>query len=289
MLLTPEYPNPSRTLIHISDTHLVTMGNLYADSANPTLYLEKMMTAIDKSGILPDAIIFTGDLADMGDVAAYKALLEVVNPVIERLNTQVIWAMGNHDNRSHFREHLLGSEPSFDEVDAVHWIKGLRVIVLDTSVVGAHYGDVTPSQLEWLREELSTPAPEGTILAMHHPPVPSVLRLATVVELRGQEALKNVLRGSDVRTILAGHLHYSSFATFAGIPVSVATSSCYTQDLKYGFNATRGQDSAQGFNLVHVYDETILHSVVPLSDGGTVGEFVSAARTAEIVSRSHNL
>lgn len=288
MLLTPEYPAPSRTLIHISDTHLVTAGNLYGDSANPISYLEKMMTAIDRSGVSPDAIIFTGDLADMGDAASYRSLLSIVNPVIERLDTQVIWSMGNHDNRSNFRENLLGLEPTFDEVDSVHWIGGLRLIVLDTSVVGFHYGDVTPSQLEWLKEELAVAAPEGTILAMHHPPVPSVLRLATLVELRGQAALEEVLEGSDVRSILAGHLHYSSFSTFAGIPVSVATSSCYTQDLKYGLNATRGQDSAQGFNMVHVYAKTILHSVVPLSDGGSVGEFVSAVRTNEILSKTYS-
>ncbi len=28
---------------------------------------------------------------------------------------------------------------------------------------------------------------------------------------------------------------------------------------------TRPQDGAQGFNLVHVYDETVVHSVVPLA------------------------
>lgn len=287
MLLTPEYPRPSRTLIHISDTHLVTEATIYESAANPTFYLEKMMNAIDNSGLRPDAIIFTGDLADMGDIAAYKALMSVVEPVVERLGTQAIWAMGNHDNRPHFREHVLRSAPTFDEVDSVHWLGGLRVIVLDTSVVGAHYGDVTPDQLAWLKAELSVPAPEGTILAMHHPPVPSALRLATLVELRGQKALADVLRGSDVRTIIAGHLHYSSFSTFAGIPVSVATSSCYTQDLKHGLNDTRGQDAAQGFNLVHIYEDTILHSVVPLSDGVSVGEFVSAERTETILAKTY--
>ena len=253
------------------------------------MYLEKMMNAIDTSGLKPDAIIFTGDLADMGDSASYKTLLSVVEPVIERLGTQVIWSMGNHDNRSNFREQILRLSPTFDEVDEVYWVGGLRIIVLDTSVVGFHHGNVTPKQLEWLTEELSSPAPEGTILAMHHPPIPSALRLATLVELRDQKALEAVLVGSDIRTILAGHLHYSSFSTFAGIPVSVATSSCYTQDLKYGLNVTRGQDSAQGFNLVHIYENTILHSVVPLSGGSAVGEFVSAERAETILSKTYEV
>jgi hypothetical protein len=67
-----------------------------------------------------------------------------------------------------------------------------------------------------------------------------------------------------VRGIIAGHLHYSSTATFAGIPVSVASASCYTQDLNVPVGGTRGRDGARAFNLVHVYPTTVLHSVVPL-------------------------
>ena len=99
---------------------------------------------------------------------------------------------------------------------------------------------------------------------MHHPPVPAVLPLAASVELRDQSRLATVLRGSDVRAIIAGHLHYSTFATFAGIPVSVASATCYTQDLTVPVGGTRPQDGAQSFNLVHVYDETVVHSVVPV-------------------------
>jgi 3',5'-cyclic AMP phosphodiesterase CpdA len=108
------------------------------------------------------------------------------------------------------------------------------------------------------------PAPDGTLLAMHHPPVPSVLDLAASVELRDQAALARVLRGTDVRSIIAGHLHYSSTATFAGIPVSVASATCYTQDLNVPVGGTRGRDGARAFNLVHFYPDTVLHSVVPL-------------------------
>ena len=106
-------------------------------------------------------------------------------------------------------------------MDRVHDIAGLRVIVLDTSVPDYHHGEITPEQLQWLAAQLAEPAPFGTILAMHHPPIPSVQDLAVTVELRDQPRLARVLRGTDVRSILAGHLHYSTSGTFAGIPVSV--------------------------------------------------------------------
>jgi Icc protein len=184
--------------------------------------------------------------------------------------------MGNHDDRANFRTGLLDQPADDSPVDRTYFINGLRVITLDTSVPGYHHGELSPAQLDWLASELATPAPDGTILALHHPPVPSVLDLAVLVELRGQAALAGVLRNSDVRTILGGHLHYSTTATFAGIPVSVASATCYTQDLNVPVGGTRGRDGGQAFNLVHVYEHTIVHSVVLLGDTPAVGELVSA-------------
>jgi 3',5'-cyclic AMP phosphodiesterase CpdA len=150
---------------------------------------------------------------------------------------------------------------------------------MDTSVPGFHHGELSGDQLDWLAAQLETPAPDGTILALHHPPVPSVLDLSVLVELRDQAALAAVVRNSDVRTILAGHLHYSTTGTFAGIPVSVASATCYTQDLNVPVGGTRGRDAGPAFNLVHVYEHTIVHSVVPLGAAPTVGEYVSPEET----------
>ncbi|MBW0092225.1 hypothetical protein I4I73_24725 [Pseudonocardia sp. KRD-184] len=53
--------------------------------------------------------------------------------------------------------------------------------------------------------ELAEPAPDGTVLALHHPPLPTVNRVSRLLELRGREALAPVLAGSDVRIVLPGH------------------------------------------------------------------------------------
>jgi len=66
---------------------------------------------------------------------------------------------------------------------------------------------------------------------------------------------------------------------FAGIPVSVASATCYTQDLTEYQGGTRGRDGAQSFNLVHVYGHNVVHSVVPIGHYATVGQPVSALET----------
>ncbi len=274
---TAEYPAPERVLLHLSDTHLRAADSRLFDLVDATDRLARALAVIEASGIAPDGVVFTGDLVDRGEGDAYAELRALVEPFAARLGTRVFWVMGNHDDRAQFRTRLL-DEPAAIEplpVDRVDELDGLRLVTLDSSVPGFHHGELTDSQLEWLADVLATPAPLGTILAMHHPPVPSVLPLAGSVELRDQARLEPVLRGTDVRAIIAGHLHYSTFATFAGIPVSVASSTCYAQDLTVPTGGTRPQDGAQAFNMVHIYDDTVVHSVVPV-DAPKVLEHIDA-------------
>lgn len=274
-LRAAEHPRPDYVLLHISDTHLVGGdGPLYGD-VDADGRLGELLGQLDHSQVRPDAIVFTGDLADKGEPAAYRKLRDLVEPFAADLGAELIWVMGNHDNRAELRRLLLDEVPSMAPLDHVRTVDGLRIITLDTSVPGHHHGEIRASQLDWLAGELATPAPDGTILALHHPPIPSVLDMAVTVELRDQAPLGRVLKGSDVRAILAGHLHYSTNATFVGIPVSVASATCYTQDLTVAVGGTRGRDGAQACNLVHVYPETVVHSVIPLGGGNTVGTFVS--------------
>lgn len=283
-LIEAEHPRPRHFLLHLSDPHLLGGPERLHGVVDSDSKLQQLFDEVRASGARPEAVIFTGDLADRGEPEAYAKLRAIVDPACRAMGARVIWAMGNHDDRANFRTGLLDQPADDAPVDHSYYINGLRIITLDTSVPGYHHGEISPEQLEWLAAELSTPAPDGTILALHHPPVPSVLDLAVLVELRGQAALAGVLRNSDVRTILGGHLHYSTTATFAGIPVSVASATCYTQDLNVSVGGTRGRDGGQAFNLVHVYEHTIVHSVVLLGETPAVGELVTAEETQRRIS-----
>jgi 3',5'-cyclic-AMP phosphodiesterase len=85
-----------------------------------------------------------------------------------------------------------------------------------------------------------------------------------VLELQGQHRLAEVVRGSDVRAVLAGHLHYNTTGMFAGVPVSVAASTCYTVDTIAPVQWHAGWDGAQALNLVHVLPDQVVHTVAPL-------------------------
>lgn len=281
-----QFGAPDHFILHISDTHFVADDALLHGQIDSDANLVQLFEGFAKSNTRPEAIIFTGDLADDGRPDAYQRLRALVEPAAAALGAEVIWVMGNHDERVAFRAGLLDDAESNGPIDRIFDINGLRIIALDSTVPGQHYGEISDDQLEWLRDVLSTPATDGTLIALHHPPVPSPLGLISLVELRDQEKLAEVVRGTDVRGILGGHLHYSTHSMFAGIPVSVASATCYTQDLQVEYPAARGQNGAQSYDLVHVYADRLLHSTVPIGNFPTVYEMTPEIMAAFLAKSS---
>ena len=101
--------------------------------------------------------------------------------------------------------------------------------------------------------------------------------MISTFELRDQARFEEAIRGTDVRGILAGHFHFSTFSTFGDVPGSVASATCYTQDLNVAPGSMRGQNGAQAFNLVHVYGDRVVNTIVPIGEFATVYE-VTAER-----------
>jgi Icc protein len=256
-----QHPHPGHVIAHLSDPHLLT--RLQYGAIDTEAHLEQALERLGRITPRPQALVFTGDLADVGEPKAYARLREIVEPAAAAWGAQVIWTMGNHDDRAAYSLGLFDS-PSTEPQDRVYDVAGLRVIALDSTVPGWHHGELSASQLDWLAAELATPAEHGTILALHHPPIPvPLVPIAAVIELLDQDRLAAVVQGSDVRAIIGGHFHYTSFSMFAGIPVSVASATCYTLDPAPVDRLVSGVDGAQAFTMLHLYADRIVHTVVP--------------------------
>ncbi|RDV09430.1 phosphodiesterase [Arthrobacter sp. RT-1] len=277
-ILQAEYPAPNHVLVHITDPHFVAEGLLYGEM-DPKPGLVQVLDAIEGTMMEPEAIIVSGDLTDKGKAEAYRQLKTVCDAYAARIGTRIIWAMGNHDDRTNFQRIMLDEEPRPGPVDRQYDLGGLRVLVLDSSIPGFHHGEIDEDQLRWLAKELEAPADDGTLLVLHHPPVPPVQDLAVLSELRNQTGLAQVLEGSDVIGILSGHTHCSLFSTFANIPVSVAASTSYTQDLAIPAGAMQGRDGARSFNLVRIHGRTPVTAVVPVGKYRSFGTPISAEET----------
>ncbi len=270
-----QYPPPRHVVAHLSDPHLLADGAKQYGVIDPEAGLRLALERLGRLTPRPDVLVFTGDLADKAEPAAYARLRELVEPVAADLGAQVVWVMGNHDERAPYAQGMFDSDDDGCQ-DRAYDVAGLRVLALDTSVPDYHHGELTDDQLDWLAKQLATPAEHGTLLAMHHPPIPvPMLRAAEIIELLDQQRLADVIDGTDVRGIVGGHFHYTSWSSFAGVPVSVASASCYTTDPAPLDRLISGVDGNQAMTMLHLYDDRVVHTVVPLPEAPEASGFPS--------------
>jgi len=268
------YPSARHVIAHVSDTHLLDGGALLGGEADTVQALAQAASQLGRLGTTLDAIVVTGDIADLGEPDAYRRVREVLEPLAAAAEARLCWVMGNHDERDAFRVGLLDADPAGDApVNQVVDVGGVRVIALDSSVPGYHHGALDAQTLAWLDAELAEPSPFGTVLALHHAPIPTPIALMDVLELRGQDELAEVVRGRDVRLILGGHLHYATNGAFAGIPVAVAGATAYTLDVAASTRRLVGVDGGRSFTLVHLFDDQVVTSVVPVGSHRVVAGF----------------
>jgi 3',5'-cyclic-AMP phosphodiesterase len=207
---------PTHVLIQLTDLHLRDEHEPLRDGVDTFALLQKALGTIAATEPV-GALLFTGDLADKGNPFAYRRLRAAV--ASSGLDVPVLYIPGNHDDREAVRTELLGQLPSTAPINQVLRLGGLRILALDSTVRGHGHGELTEKQLAWLRDQLAEPAPEGTVLVLHHPPLPSVVPQIRRYELRDRESLAAAVTGSDVRFVLGGHTHVVGAGTLAGVPV----------------------------------------------------------------------
>jgi 3',5'-cyclic AMP phosphodiesterase CpdA len=220
-------------ILHFSDTHVrrETGPDTHGVDARESLRL-MLRDCADIPGI--DVLVVTGDVADDGSREAYADVRDLVGAFARERVISAIMSTGNHDERHAFTQ-VLGSghrdhngadrpvaqlESAAGERAAASVIDGFRIVTLDSLVPGKAYGLVSDVQLDWLRDVLAEPAANGTILALHHPPIalPGV-EVQHAWGLRNPDDQAGAIPGTDVRLILCGHFHLQLSGTLDGTPV----------------------------------------------------------------------
>ncbi|MDP3952011.1 metallophosphoesterase [Microbacterium sp.] len=241
------------TVLHVSDVHATHSGLLY-DAVDGLERLQSVGEYARRARITPEAVVVTGDLIQRGNSAAYGAVRDALADLEQVVQAPVLTVLGNHDEPDAARM-LRGHEQSHHRTVLV---AGLRIILLDTSS-----GELGHAQREWLAGELAIPHRDGTIIALHHPPLGSPLPTLAKAGLRDAEAFLDVVEGTDARVILAGHFHHPLAAHLRGIPVTVGPSLAYHQVMDARPDLISGHDRAM-FSIVHLLSEGMTATSVSL-------------------------
>ena len=174
-------------------------------------------------------IFITGDLVHEGHAEDYRHLKTLLDE--ETGDTPYYITLGNHDRHAAFWEGYMGKPGKNAPYYYSSEQDGFRIIGLDTSPEdGCLIGELDQEQLDFLKNELKTTAPQGSIIIMHHP-------IDCIYESFAGHMVKNganffdIVQNSDVRLVLTGHTHFTSFNASGNILFSTASGSAFGMDI----------------------------------------------------------
>ncbi|HET7418376.1 MAG TPA: phosphodiesterase [Solirubrobacterales bacterium] len=243
-------------LAQLSDLHICDEW----EGVDPAAQVGRVVDAIRGLPNKVDAVLVTGDLTDDASEESCRRAREL----LERLDAPLYVLPGNHDDRGRLREAFelpgVGSEP----VNYSANIGNIRLVAFDSIVPGRDPGAYSGDRLRWLDEELGhDDAP--TLLALHHPPLPTGSPDWDAINLTAaeREAMAEVVvRHPQLRAIVGGHLHRTAVGSLGGCAVLSAPSACL--QVRPDFEANRIEFvDPPGFAL-HVFRDGELSSQVEM-------------------------
>jgi 3',5'-cyclic AMP phosphodiesterase CpdA len=178
----------------------------------------------------PDAVLLTGDLVDRGTPESYAMLRELLAP----LTMPLFLIPGNHDERGALAQ-AFPDHAHLPQGEFLHYAINrfpLRLVGLDTLVPGSTGGLTCRRRLAWLDAQLAAAPDRPTLVFMHHPPILTGIEGMDAIALNGAAELAAVIRAHpQVERVVAGHVHRSIHARFAGTVASIAPSTAHQVSL----------------------------------------------------------
>ncbi|HET9152630.1 MAG TPA: phosphodiesterase [Solirubrobacterales bacterium] len=208
-------------LAQLSDLHICEEW----EGADPAAQLERVVAAIRGLPNPLDAVLVTGDLTDDGSERHYRRAREL----LARLDAPLYVLPGNHDDRGRLREVFALPGKGDEPVNYVAEVGDLRLVAFDSLVPGQDPGAYSREQLRWLDETLREQPGAPTLLALHHPPLPTGVPEWDAINLTAadREALAQVVAlHPQLRAIVGGHLHRTAAGALGGCAVLSAPSTC---------------------------------------------------------------
>lgn len=207
----------------LSDLHVMPEGELSV-TLDTGARFEQAVEAIVARYEKADFCVLAGDLADLGQPAAYERL----KAIVARIPIPVYITLGNHDDRDSFIS-VFGADylAQTGKVDKAFDIKGYRIILLDSSEPGRVDGVLTSAQIDWLHARLAEATDRPVTVILHHNANALHINSDDIRILDATAFLDALKTHPDIRQVIAGHVHLTSTAIWRGIPFTTLSGSHY--------------------------------------------------------------
>lgn len=197
-----------KIIIQISDTHLMDHADATFVEMNPELSFHAVIEDILKNYPSIDAIVHTGDLAQVSKPETYARYLAFM----QKLNIPFYQIPGNHDDIRYFPFETPDPMPTV--LAFADW----RIVLLNSAVPQKIDGWIKAEQLTHLKKILEENQKHSVILACHHHPLEMKSKWIDRHKLKNTEALTAVLEQyNNIKAVIFGHVHQDSFNLWRNI------------------------------------------------------------------------
>lgn len=273
---------------HITDLHLRPPGVMTLGTVDTDNFAAEAINALVTQHHDIDAVIVSGDVADLGEEDAYARAAMLLS----RFTVPVFVMPGNHDRYEPMRDAFatfpgVADAPVAGKMCYVREVSGVCVVVLDTLADGVAglergAGQLGGAQLAWLDATLA--AADGPVLiAMHHPAFVTGIGFMDRIGLTDGKAFAAVLaRHTNVVRIVCGHVHRVILQSVAGVPAFAIPGVAHQVELALSADAEPRlvmEPPAYGIHLVE--DGEVVSHVAYVQPFGAPARFADLAAAAE--------
>jgi Icc protein len=162
----------------------------------------------------------------------------------------VRWFPGNHDEPAAMQAACAGTALLDSVLDIGQW----RIILLDSSIVGAVPGYFAEEQLSLLDQALDSAGARHVLVSFHHHPVSIGCRWMEPIGIRNPQALFARLAGrSQVKALLWGHVHQEFDQQMNGMRLLASPSTCV--QFAPGSEDFQVDHEAPGYRWLRLHDD----------------------------------
>jgi len=217
-------------IAQITDPHVTAEGSAIRALVDTPARLVDAFDSVANLPVVPDVILFTGDLVNDATPEEYALLEET----LAHAPCPILPIPGNHDDHELLRQTFIGSGTCPVELPhgrPFHYVVDdypVRLVAFDSTLDGHHNGLITDDSAAWLDTTLAARPDAPTIVFMHHTPYPTGSWWFDYNGVAGADAFKAVLAGHpQVVRVVSGHVHRATSTQWGPLVLSSAPSTAY--------------------------------------------------------------
>jgi len=241
-------------IAQISDTHITGDDGHMERTYGTAGCLHRAVDHLNRLSLPPDLVMVSGDCVDGGTAAEYERFQELLRP----LSMPVYVIPGNHDDRTQMGE-IFGTQGDQAMDGFVQYVVDagpLRLIALDTNILGEGGGRLCPQRLDWLDARLSEAPDRPTAIFLHHPPFNTGFAVMDEMGLVNAEDFGAIVaRHPQIERVLAGHIHCAMQRRFHGTLAASCPSTATQIHLDFAHPDRLSVDQSAPACLLHSWHE----------------------------------